>query len=200
MHLSASIGTGKAPMDMRLLRIALSRQGHDVLPQMIEALDALGQTAPFKNADLDLGHIEPTAMFGRVMHLQSLPDALRFLWRKRLVEAGRRMRVEVVHHQADHARLWIDLIDQPADRLSKIQPGALLGHFDTTASRQRFDEHKQVRRPQALVLTVGALRVARFHRQGLADLAMHHQWHITQNRPAERWDHTVGHTGPGCPP
>jgi hypothetical protein len=47
-----------------------------VLPQMIEALDAFGQTPPLKNADLDLGHIEPTAMFGRVMHLQSLPDAL----------------------------------------------------------------------------------------------------------------------------
>jgi hypothetical protein len=45
MHLSASIGTGKAPMDVTLLRIALSRQGHNVLPQMIEALDAFGQTA-----------------------------------------------------------------------------------------------------------------------------------------------------------
>src|SRR5438876_9969545 len=101
MHLSPSISAGKAPMDTRLLRIALSRQGHNVLPQMIEALDAFGQTASFKNADLDLGHIEPTAMFGRVMHLQSLPDALRFLRGKRLVEAGRRMRIEIVHHQAN---------------------------------------------------------------------------------------------------
>src|SRR2546421_617062 len=97
MHLSPSISAGKAPMDTRLLRIALSRQGHNVLPQMIEALHAFGQTAAFKNADLNLGHIEPTPMLGRVMHLQSLPDALRFLGRKGLVEAGRRMRVEVVH-------------------------------------------------------------------------------------------------------
>ena len=59
MHLSASIGTGKAPMDTTVLRIALSRQGHDVLPQLIEALDALRQTAAFKNADLDLRHIQP---------------------------------------------------------------------------------------------------------------------------------------------
>src|SRR5258708_8108871 len=170
MHLSASIGTGKAPMDMTVLRIALSRKGHDVLPQMIEALDGLRQTAALKNADRDLRHIELTAMLGRIMHLQSLPDALRFLWRKRLVEAGRRMGVKVVHHQADHARLRIDLIDQPAHRLSKIQPGALRGHFDTAASGQRFDEHKQVRRPQALVLTVGSLPVAWFHRHSLTDL------------------------------
>src|SRR5260370_23275097 len=118
MHLSASIGTGKAPMDMTVLRIALSRQGHDVLPQMIEALDALRQTAAFKNADLDLRHIEPTAMFGRIMHLQSLPDSLRFLWRKRLVEASRCIGVKVVHYTADHARIRIDLIVQSALRLN----------------------------------------------------------------------------------
>jgi hypothetical protein len=86
-------------MDPTVPGIALSRQDHNVLPQMIEALDPFGQTPSFKNADLDLGHIEPTAMFGRVMHLQALPGALRFLGRKRLVEAGRGMRVEVVHHR-----------------------------------------------------------------------------------------------------
>jgi hypothetical protein len=71
MHLRASIGTGKAPVNAAVVRIALSRQGYNMLPQMIEALHALRQTASFKNADLNLGHIEPAAMFGRVMHLQS---------------------------------------------------------------------------------------------------------------------------------
>src|SRR6266487_54482 len=176
MHLSASISAGKAPMDAAVMRIALSRQGHNVLPEVIEALDAFGQTPPLKNADLDLGHIQPTAMLGRVMHLQSLPDALRFLRWERLVEAGRRVCVEIVHHQANHTCLGIDLIGQPADRLSKIQPGALLAHLDTTASGQRFDEHKQVRRPQALIFRVGALRITRLDRQWLADLPMDHQW------------------------
>lgn len=64
MHLSASIGTGKAPMDTTGLRIAFGRQSHNVLPQVIEALEPFGQTAAFKNADLDLGHVQPTAMFG----------------------------------------------------------------------------------------------------------------------------------------
>src|SRR6266446_302499 len=175
MHLSPSISAGKAPMDTRLLRIALSRQGHNVLPQMIEALHAFGQTAAFKNADLNLGHIEPTPMLGRVMHLQSLPDTLRFLGRKGLVEAGRRLRVEVVHDQADHARLWIDLIHQPADRLREIQPGALLGQLHRTATGQRFHKHEQVRRPQAFIFRVGALGMARLHRQWLAHLPMDHQ-------------------------
>lgn len=62
MHLSASIGARKAPMDAAVVRIALGRQGHNMLPQMIEALDPFGQTAPLKNADLDLSHIQPTGM------------------------------------------------------------------------------------------------------------------------------------------
>jgi hypothetical protein len=64
MHLSASIGTGKAPMDAAMVLIALGRQGHDVLLQMIEALHTFGQTASLKNADLDLGHIEPLPCLG----------------------------------------------------------------------------------------------------------------------------------------
>jgi hypothetical protein len=85
------------------------------------------------------------------------------------------MCVEVVHHQANDTRLGIDRIDQPADRLSKIQPGALLGHLDTAASRQRFDEHKQVRRPQALLFTVRRLGMSWPDGQRLTDLPMHHQ-------------------------
>lgn len=136
MHLRASIGTGKAPMNPTALRFALSRQRHDVVPQVFQALHPFGQTPAFKNADLNLRHIQLTAMLGRVMHLQSLPDALRFLGRKRLVEAGCRMCVEIIHHQADHPRLEIDLIDQPPDGLRKIQSGALLGQLHTAASVQ----------------------------------------------------------------
>ena len=75
MHLSPSISIGKAQMDAAVLRIVLSRHGHNILPEMIEALDTFGQTSPFKNVDLDFSHIQSTAMLGRVMHFQSLPDA-----------------------------------------------------------------------------------------------------------------------------
>src|SRR6266699_4140143 len=175
MHLRASIGAGKAPMDAAATDIALRRQGHNVLPQMIEALDTLGQTAPLEDADLNLRHIQPTAVFGSVMHLQALPNALRFLGSKGLIKAGRRMRVEIVHHQADHTCLGIDRIDQPPDGLSKIQPSTLLGHLDTAASGQRFDEHEQVRRPQALIFTIRPLGISWLDGQGLPHLRMHHQ-------------------------
>ena len=164
MHLSASIGTGKAPMELASMDIALGGQDHTVLPQLLEALDALRQTAALKDADLDLCHIQP---FERVMHLQSLPDALHFLRSKRLVKASRRMRVGVVHHQASNARLGIDLIDELAYCLGKIKLGVLLSHLYTALSSQWFDEHKQVRCPQALVLLIEAVCGARLHWQRL---------------------------------
>ena len=59
MHLSTSLSTGKAPMDLAALRVALASQGFNVLPQMLKAFDAFGQTATLEDADLDLGHVEP---------------------------------------------------------------------------------------------------------------------------------------------
>jgi hypothetical protein len=41
MHLSTSIGTGKAPMDLAALRVAFACQGFNVLPQMIKLLTRL---------------------------------------------------------------------------------------------------------------------------------------------------------------
>ena len=146
--MSASISARKAPMDPTALSIALGGQGHNVLPQMIEALHAFRQTDPLENADLDLGYIEPTAMLGRVMHLQSVPDTLRFLRRKRLIEAHRGMCVEIAHHQADHPRFGIDLIHQPADRLNEIQLGVLLGQLNGTATG-----HRKIKSPPYRVRT-----------------------------------------------
>ena len=67
MHLSASISTRKAPVNLSLDSIPFGCQRFNVLPEMLKAFDAFGQTAAFKDADLNLGHIEPTPMFGRIL-------------------------------------------------------------------------------------------------------------------------------------
>src|SRR5438067_5163634 len=111
MHLSASISAGKTPMNATAMSIALGSQRHNMLPHVFRTADPFGQATPLEDTDLDLSHIEPTAMLRRIMHLQSLPDALGFLSRKRFVEAGRRMGVEIIHHQTNHLGIGIDLID-----------------------------------------------------------------------------------------
>jgi hypothetical protein len=128
-------------MDSAVLSFALGCQGHNVLPQMIEALDALGQTAALKNADLDLSHVEPTTMFRRINSPPIVARCAALPLEERPHRDLPLLRVEIVHHQADHACLRIDLIHQPADRLSEIQLGAVFGQLDAAATSQRLDKH-----------------------------------------------------------
>ncbi len=64
MHLSGCISTRTALVDPSLCNIAFVRQRFNVLPEMLKAFDAFGQTAAFKDTYLDLGRIEPTSMDG----------------------------------------------------------------------------------------------------------------------------------------
>ena len=58
---------------------------------------------------------------------QDAPCLSRF---KGFVEGSGRMGVEVVLHDADVVRMRIDRIDQPANALSVVDLGAVIGHFD----------------------------------------------------------------------
>ena len=75
MKFVTSIVGGKAPRDGAALSIALGLQGGNALAQVLHACHPTRQTASRKDTDLDLGHIEPTAMFRCVMELDSLQDA-----------------------------------------------------------------------------------------------------------------------------
>jgi hypothetical protein len=150
MHLGTSIGTRKAPVDLSPRSIAFGGQCLNMLPKMVKTGDAFGQTSAFKDADLDLSHVEPTAMFGRIMHLQSLPDPLRLGRRVRLVEAGGCMRSEIIHDQTNNAGVGIDLIDEPADGLREIQSGASLGHLDAAVPPDHRTEQRERAHPPSL--------------------------------------------------
>ena len=187
MHLSTSISTSKAPMDLAALSIAFAGQSFNMLPKMLKAFDTFGQTSPLKNADLDLSHVQPTAMLRRVMDLQSFPDALCFLGRECLVEATHRMSIEIVHDQTDHPSIRIGFIHQPTDRLSNIQSSTSVGHLDAASPRQGLDEEKQVGCSQALIFIIRTLRRSWFHRQRLTDLSMHHQRLFIKTDQRRRW-------------
>ena len=81
--------------------ITLSLQGFDPVVQCLEVPHRSRETAPLKDADLDLGHVEPTAMLGRVMHLEAAGNPARFGRWVHLIQAGQGVGVEVVLHQPD---------------------------------------------------------------------------------------------------
>jgi hypothetical protein len=76
VELITSLFGGKTPKDGAVLSIAFSLQRGSVLAQILHAFHTMRQTAPSKNTDLDLSHIQPTAMFGRVMELHPLQNEL----------------------------------------------------------------------------------------------------------------------------
>ena len=84
MELVTSVVGGEAPRDGAALSIALGLQGGNALAQVLHTCHATRQTASRKDTDLDLGHVQPTAMFGRVMELHALQDAPGLGWRVRL--------------------------------------------------------------------------------------------------------------------
>ena len=62
MELVTSVIGGKTPRDGAALSIALGLQGDNALAQVLHACHPTRQTASRKDTDLDLRHIQPTAM------------------------------------------------------------------------------------------------------------------------------------------
>src|SRR5712691_10783352 len=64
MELGTRVIGGKTPRDGAELSIALGLQGDNTLAQVLHAFYPTRQTASRKDTDLNLGHIQPTAMDG----------------------------------------------------------------------------------------------------------------------------------------
>src|SRR5205807_5924508 len=135
-------------------RNALRLQRGNALAQILHALQATRQPATGKNTDLDFGHVQPTAMFGRVVELDSLQDAPGLGWLKGLVKGRGRMSIEVILHDTNIFGLRIDRIYQPSDAVGVVDLGAMLRHLDMTPASGGVDEEKQVGRAQPLILVI----------------------------------------------
>src|SRR2546421_1205227 len=157
MELVTSIIGSKAPRDSAALRIAFGLQCGNALAQLLHAFHPTRQTATGKNTDLDLGHVQPTAMFGSVMELHPLQNAAGLSRFKGFIQGSSRMRIQVILHNANVFRLRIDRIHQPADAVGIVDLGAMLGHLHMAPARQRFDEEKQIGGAQSLILVIDAL-------------------------------------------
>ncbi len=66
--------------------------------------DPTVEATPCQQADLDLRHVQPAPVRGRVVELEPLAKPPRLLRRERLVERRRNVRVEIVHDHHDLLR------------------------------------------------------------------------------------------------
>ena len=80
-------------------------------------------------------HIQPTAVLGGIVDVQFVHDSSRFLWRKRLIERGAGVGIQVVHHQGDTLGARVELIRQMAYLMRPIDSRALVCHRNMALAR-----------------------------------------------------------------
>jgi hypothetical protein len=61
----------------------------DLRPEGCCVIDPAVETLPFEHAQLDLGHVQPTALLERVLELEAIKVGLSDVWWEELIEAGR---------------------------------------------------------------------------------------------------------------
>jgi hypothetical protein len=97
-----------------------------------------------EHAEFDLGPIQSTIIFGRVVKGEPLGQAPRLGWRKRFIKGGGPMRVQVVQHHRDPFRRRIVSVGQIAHGGCPLDTRAPLSDPDLAPARERLRKHKQM--------------------------------------------------------
>src|SRR3712207_4243286 len=120
--------------------------------ESLDVRDASLQALPDQHGEPYLHHVQPRAVHGRADELDLLGQTPRPLRGEALVEGGRGVRVEVVYHQADPARVRVEIVCEVAHHLGELRLSAMLGHPRFSVALGRLEGHEHMGRTPALVL------------------------------------------------
>ena len=98
----------------------------DLGNEPVAAFDAAIETLAFEHADLDLNHVEPAGVLGRVVELKPPEHAARFGRWESGVESGSGVGGEVIEDDADALGLWEVDIDEFAHAKGEAVSGATI--------------------------------------------------------------------------
>ena len=96
-------------MNASILGIAFAFPYGDLGSQCVLVVQPTIQALAIHNVNFRLRHVQPTAVFGRVMKLDLVQDASSLLGRKGLIQARAIVGVQIVLDQTNFLRLWIIL-------------------------------------------------------------------------------------------
>lgn len=145
--------------------------GGDLAEKASGVVETSVQALAVEDADLDLDHVEPAGVLGRVVEFEAAQDAARFGRREGFVEGPGRVGRQIVLHEANAGGLGIVDIDEVAHAMGVVSCRAPLGDLDLSPRPVDVDKDKEIDGTVAAVLLVVALKLARLGRDGLADLA-----------------------------
>src|SRR5947209_4430800 len=170
MQLFTSISGRETPLNGDMMLIASLLPGSNHGFHLLHRRQSLIQTLPSQDTQLDLGHVEPTAMLRRVMKLQPMHNAPSLFGFKGLIQGCRRVRVQVIQDHLDQRGLREVDIDQVFHGLSKILLGASLGDLHMSPAKVGLDKQKQITGPFTLIFAILSCRLAGLWRHRFADV------------------------------
>src|SRR5215207_58873 len=166
MQLATGVIDGELPVDGGALLVASGLPGGDLGDEGVAVADAAAEALARQHRELQLGHVEPTAVDRGVVELQLPEDAPGLVGRERLVERARGVGVQVVQADADAVGVREVAIDQVAHLPGEVVLGALVGDVHMSPGPERLGDQEEIRGSLALVLVVDPLGLAWRHRQG----------------------------------
>src|SRR3954470_22267512 len=84
--------------------------------------DAAMQTLRRQHGEFGFGHVEPTAVLGRVMPFEAFDEPARLGRRKGLIERGWLVGVEIILHQHDFRRVGKMRVGQIPEHVEDVKP------------------------------------------------------------------------------
>ena len=115
LQLDPGVLRREPPAHLRLCSVSMILPRSDFRPQHRHFVDPAVEALAGKDAQLRLRHVQPTAVLGSVVDLQTLPQPPRLRGGKRLVQGPTRVGIQVVADQDQALRLRIVLLQESLD-------------------------------------------------------------------------------------
>ena len=114
MEFDSGILSTEPPIDSGLSGVAFPLQDLDFPAKGSFVWNPSPEAGASQDAELDLRHVEPTTVLGRMVELQPFYDAPGFGSGKCLVQGSRTMSVQVVQDNTHHRGFGVGLVHQPS--------------------------------------------------------------------------------------
>lgn len=116
----------------------LARLGRYRTPDSRRGGQSPAQVLAYQDGELDLGHVQPAAVLGRIAKVQRVEQAPRFRWRNCSMERCRRVHVQ----DEGYPRMMpIDELLEPVRVIPRCVPA---GDADMAPVRERLTGHEEV--------------------------------------------------------
>ncbi|MDO8688798.1 MAG: hypothetical protein Q7R39_02085, partial [Dehalococcoidia bacterium] len=157
----ARIGGEEVPMNLGLSIVPVAFPSSDVAWQRLQVGNSPVQALPVEGAKLDLRHIEPTTVLGRVVDFETLCQSPGLFRGKRLVERRHAVRVQVIHDQAYADGIGVAFVEHAFDPPRPVFCSSVFGGCHTAFAGQWFYFDKDLGNAIADVLMVHTCRSSR---------------------------------------